>query len=209
MGPPQGPTGHMGSRGIFFLKQQPTGIFRSLVDYYRPDISTPWITGSDSLTCTRAADCIARTLLTFHKNNDVRSFAASLLESTAQSRQLVGFWNTLQLLTELAQGAYPTEIRHEACVELSKWYALGFPASCRSLIAGTPVEEEHVVRVARLRSKMREGGLSWLHDQIQPQDEVETTRYLEFLAASSDGETRKLAEDLLRTLRASGNKRPN
>jgi hypothetical protein len=37
IGPPQGPSGGVGSRGIFFLlKGQSEGIYRSVVDVYRP-----------------------------------------------------------------------------------------------------------------------------------------------------------------------------
>ena len=71
VGPPQGPSGHMGSRGIFFLKQQADGSFRSAVDVYRPDIPTPWILGSrEAEPCASSSDCVAKFLLTYHESDD-------------------------------------------------------------------------------------------------------------------------------------------
>jgi hypothetical protein len=43
IGAPRGASGGTGSKGVFFLRKQPEGIYRSTVDVYRPDISTPWM----------------------------------------------------------------------------------------------------------------------------------------------------------------------
>src|SRR5262245_22573785 len=87
IGPPQGPSGGPGARGIFFLKNQ-SGVFRSMVDFYRPDIPTPWITGSwDALQCSDASDCIVQTVLRFRRGDNASSFSNALLENTAISHQ--------------------------------------------------------------------------------------------------------------------------
>src|SRR5258708_37223812 len=78
IGPPQGPSGHMGVRGIFFLRRQATGMFHSVVDIYRPDIITPWILdASDAGSCNIPSECISRFLLTFRPNYDRDSDSAN------------------------------------------------------------------------------------------------------------------------------------
>jgi hypothetical protein len=92
IGPPQGPSGKMGDRGIFFLRRQPSGMFRSVVDVYRPDISTPWIPGtSEAGPCrNEPAQCISSFLLTFRPSYRQDSFLAELRLNARISLRLAG-----------------------------------------------------------------------------------------------------------------------
>lgn len=204
-GPPQGPSGHMGERGIFFLRRQPTGTFRSAVDIYRPDIPTRWITGSSkAVPCSDPRDCVARVLLSFGQGDEADSFAAGLQTGNALlSLPLIGFLKTFQLLNELVQERYPHQVRLLACTRLSSMYALEFPSQCRALIAGTRAEQEYTHRVAILRGRLKEGGVAWLQGgrQFDPKGPTETLQDLELIAKSADLETRKVAETLLKSLK--------
>ncbi len=121
VGMPQGPSGKIGDRGIFFLRRQSTGIFRSAVDVYRPDIRTPWIReASDAAECTNApAECISKFLLTFRPSYDQASFLAELGLNSRMSLLLVGSMNTFDLLNKLTEEADPDDIKRGACGELS------------------------------------------------------------------------------------------
>jgi len=200
-GPPQGPSGGIGAPGIFFLKSRPGGVFRSFVDLYRPDIPTPWITGSwDALQCNDASDCILQTVFRFRSGDSGRSFSNALLVNTGLAHHFAGHIKTLQLLSDLVAESNPEGVKRTACVELSKWYVLEFPGKCKSFIAGTPTENEYLQRLALNRAKLKEGGLRWLRERYQLQDS-EMARELELLRASDDTEVRSHAEALLRDFR--------
>ena len=205
-GPPQGPCGHMGDRGIFFLRQQPGGGYRSAVDIYRPDIPTHWITeSSKAVPCTNASDCIAKVPLGVHPGDDAGTFAACLrLGNALLSQPLVGYLATFQLLNDLVQEDNPRDVKLSACEELEKMYALEFPEQCRPLIAGTPVETEYLRYAVHNRESLKVGGVDWLQGrrQFQPKGNAEAVQDLVLISKSSDPETRKLAETLLKSLGA-------
>jgi hypothetical protein len=201
VGPPQGPSGGVGSRGIFFLKGRPEGIYRPVVDIYRPDIATPWLAGSpDPEPCSKApSDCIAELLLTYHKSDDDRSFSAHLPMNVAISRRLTGFFKTYELLDGLAGNeAHPDSVRREACVEMSGWYPLEVSSLCSSLLAGTAAAEKYPAVAAREREGLKKRGLVWVQQEIGTTNEDEVKRYLELLMKVPDEETRKIARGLSR-----------
>jgi hypothetical protein len=202
VGPPQGPSGHLKSRGIFFLRRQADGSFRSVVDVYRPDIQTPWILGSaEPEACASVSDCIARLLLTYHESDDARAFSRSLLENVATARQLTGFFKTFDLLGDLAENAaHPDPVRHGACVELSKWYALERPSACSPLVAGTEAEKDFLATRAKLRDALRKGGLPWVEHRIGINNAGDVRRYVELLTKSTDDQTRALGRSLAEEL---------
>jgi hypothetical protein len=201
-GPPQGPSGKMGSKGVFFLRQRPGASFRSVVDYYRPDISTPWITGSaDRPPCASEAACIAQLLFSLHPKDDAQLFSKALGENIALSRQLAGILGTFRLLEGLTARSSSENLRRVACEQESKWYALEISAACRSLLAGTAAEQEYSNRSQRLQQKLGQGGLDWVRERIQAKNEMETAEYLQLLANGTNSETRRVAAGLLRTQR--------
>jgi hypothetical protein len=199
IGPPQGPSGHMNSRGIFFLKQHSEAFFRTAVDVYRPDIATPWLQGLSGVeACDQAAACIAKILLTYHPSDDARSFSASLLEGVAISRQLTGFLSTYDLLNGLASDVtHPAAVRQAACRELSKWYALELPAGCSIVIAGTPAAQDYSSLVTKLQDGLRKGGMPWIQHRIGTDDTGEVKRYLELLKSDGDADVRASVQKLL------------
>ena len=198
IGPPQGPSGRMGDRGIFFLRRQASGLFRSVVDVYRPDISTPWIGGTaDAGPCTNApAECISTFLLTFRPAYDQKWFLSELRLNARKSFLLIGSMNTFDLLNKLSEEADPDNVKRGACRELSEWYDV-FPQHCRLLMAGLPAEEVYLNRAILLREHLRRGGMSWVLARLHTKDEGEALRYLQYLSQSSDAETRRIARDLL------------
>jgi hypothetical protein len=201
IGPPQGPSGGIGSRGVFFLKGNATSSYRSLVDVYRPDIPTPWIADlQDGKLCEGPAACLAELLLTFHEHDKPSAFSAGLMTSAMTSRQLIGFLKTFKLLTNLTAGSYPEPVTQAACTQLSQMYALELPSKCLSLFAGTPLEKEYLEHVSLLRSKLKSGGLSWLQDRIQSSDHRDVISYLEILKQSGHEETRRMAETLINSV---------
>ena len=152
--------------------------------------------------CVRPPGLIATVLLTYGDRDDERAFSARLLVNTAISEQLVGFVNTFHLLGSLVDETRPERVRHTACRELAKWYALEFPRSCLPLVAGSATEADRLDRAVRLRQELGRAGMTWVHDRIHSTDVRETTRYLEILANSAERETRDKAKELLRKDRA-------
>jgi len=202
IGPPQGPSGGPGFRGIFFLRRESQGSLRSVVDYYRPDIETPWLEEpAFDGPCGSTADCIANFLLTFDASHKARSFAGHLPVNTAKSMQLTGFLNTLGLLSALVGDVNPPVIRHAACAELIGWYALEAPAACGSPFQGESTGFDQQARVASLRKALSEGGIAWVAHRIGTSDRGEVARYLELLKRSPHPDTRVLAENLARGFR--------
>lgn len=195
VGPPQGPSGGIGARGIFFLRGELPGVLRSEVDIDRPDIPTPWIDDlPNSPRCVRSADCIANVLLAFGDQDNENAFSRRLLVNTAISEQLVGFLKTFQLLSNLVDQPHSERVRRSACRELAKWYALEFPKSCLPVMAGSPDEVDRQIRAGRLREKLERGGLIWVRDRIRSANPTETAFYIEILSDSADLETRQKAK---------------
>jgi hypothetical protein len=199
-GLPQGPSGKMGDRGIFFLRRQSTGMFRSVVDVYRADIPTPWIReASDEGACTNAlAECISRFLLTFKPGYNQSSFLAELSHNVRVSLLLIGYLNTFDLLNKLVDEADSDEVEQGACIQLSESYAL-FPARCRVLMTGVPKYRDSTVH---FREGLRQGGMAWVQERLHTKDPAETLRYLQLLSRSSDDETRRMAKRLLNSQKA-------
>jgi hypothetical protein len=202
IGPPQGPSGNVGVRGIFFLRRQATGMFRSVVDIYRPDIVTPWILDAcDAGSCNKPSECISRLLLTFRPNYDHDAFLAHLRYNVRFSLLLVGPMDVFELLNKLSAQAGPHDVKERACRELSQWYSV-FQPPCQRLMAGSPAEEEYLNTVAGFRERLRRGGLAWAQARLETKDKSEVLRYFEVLSRSSDDETRKIAKSLLNSQKA-------
>ena len=200
-GPPRGPSGPMLSRGIFFLDRRPEGVFRSVVDLYRPFIPTPWILKPvDQQPCARPRDCIARLLMTYNPPDDAEVFCDYLHWSVPISQLLIGYLNTVELLSDLVSVTHPEDVRRQACLETAKRYPLELPSPCTSLLSGSSVEEEYISAAAKLRDDLAKGGVPWIRQRIGAESDG-PTRYLELLAKSSDVETRSLAERMLKSLR--------
>lgn len=203
-GPPQGPSGAVGDRGLFFLRRQPDGAFRTAVDIYRPDIPTLWITeSSEPVACTDASDCVAKVLLTLRSGDKPGSFAAALRGNALRSQPIVGYLKTFDLLSDLVEESMPREVRVAACAKLSAMYALEFPPPCRPLIAGTAIEREYTGFAAANRESLKRGGVAWLQNrsQFEPKGMAETKRDLELIAKNSDPETSTVAKTLLKSLK--------
>jgi hypothetical protein len=198
VGPPQGPSGHMGSRGIFFLNIRSDGSFRSAVDVYRPDIPMPWLMGTgESEVCAEVAGCIAGLLLRFREADNAESFASRLVVNVSIARQLTGVFGTFDLLNALAgMQVLPDVVRRGVCTEMASWYPLEMPSRCRTVIVGTPAEKRYLVQLAKLREALRSGGVRWIHDQIATNDADDEERYLNLLSSSADEQVRELANDL-------------
>jgi hypothetical protein len=198
IGPPQGPSGRMGDRGIFFLRRQSTSMFRSIVDVFRPDISTPWIGGTaDAGPCANApAECISTFLLTFRPGYDQKRFISELRLNVRISWRLVAPMDLFELLNKLAEEADPDDVKRGACRELSEWYDV-FPQRCRLLMAGSPAEQVYLNRAILLREHLRHGGTAWVLARLHTKDEGEALRYLQYLSQSSDAETRRITRSLL------------
>ena len=202
VGAPQGPAGKLNTLGIFFLLRLSDGTFRSAVDVYRPDISTPWLQGAPrSLSCEKAPECVAKILLTFEQPDEPEAFASSLLRNVAISRQLAGFLNTFDLLKGLAIAkAQPDEVRRTACVELSKWYSLELPLQCNEVIIDNSGWQDCLSVVGKLRERLKTAGVAWINSRIGSDSQNDTKRYLEILRAVPDPGTRASAERLLKEL---------
>ena len=203
-GPPQGPSGSLGAMGIFFLKHGQNGSLRSLVDVYRPDIPTPWVTrGSNGLNCVDPGDCIGKFLLTFHNGDKHGPFSTSLMINSPISQSLIGYLNTFQLLRNLSASTTSSEVRRYACTILARMYALEFPSSCKPLIANTPLETEHLNHVAELRNRLREGGSEWLRDQLRDHhgNDSDIQEDLQLITRGADLQARDLAGTILRTFK--------
>jgi hypothetical protein len=202
-GPPRGPSGPVGSSGIFFLRRQQDGNFRSIVDVHRPDIATPWLVGPiEPRSCASPTECVVEVLLSYRPSDDAEVFSERLLEDVAISERAAGFFTTFELLNRLVTNdQHPYVVRERACLELAKWYALEFPQACESLIAGTPNAVESGRVAANLRDSLRKGGVAWARRHIGSDDERELRRYLGLLVESANNETRELAEELRRKLK--------
>jgi hypothetical protein len=202
MGPPQGPSGPIGERGIFFLKRD-GAILRSLVDVYRPDLPIPWISGRvEKSGCEGASDCIARLLLTFRPNDKTALFCSALAGNALLAQQMAGYLSTFERLRELSDHNYTEQIRHAACIQLSRMYALEFPKVCMPVISGTEAESEYSHRVTRLRQILSKQGLNWLiaREQFRPKDEESAIRDLKLMVNSADPATQAIASRLLQPL---------
>ena len=201
MGPPQGPSGKMGSKGVFFLRQKPNGTYRSLVDYYRPDFPTRWIIEPvDELPCTPDSACIARLLFSVHPQDDVQVFSGEIGSNVANSQLLVGILETFRLLDSLAARSSEV-VRRLACEEEYRRYVLEMSTTCRSEIASTDAERDYLTRSQRLQEHLRQGGLTWVRERIQTNSEAEIKEYLQILIDGPNSETRKLATGLLKIQR--------
>ena len=201
MGPPQGPSGKMGSKGVFFLRQKPNGTYRSLVDYYRPDFPTRWIIEPiDELPCTPDSACIARLLFSVHPQDDVQVFSSEIGSNVANSQLLVGILETFRLLDSLAARSSEV-VRRLACEEEFRRYVLEISTTCRSEIAGTNAERDYLTRSQRLQENLRQGGITWVRERIQTNSEAEIKEYLQILIDGPNSETRKLATGLLKIQR--------
>ena len=203
MGPPQGPSGGIGARGIFFLRRQADGTFRSSVDFYRPDIPTSWLTDASEIrSFSDPAESISDILLTFRKSDDARRFAARLGENVSMVRGFTSFLATFDLLRHLVSANYDnTIVSHGACVQLAEWYPLQLPKSCLPIIAGTQVASDRLESVRRSQQALRAGGVEWIHSLIGTDDPVATLRYLGGLSNAPEEETRIIARDLRRVVK--------
>lgn len=199
VGAPEGPSDHLGTRGIYFLRRISSDLCRSVVDQYRPDISARWIKSAsvESRRCDEPARCIADLLLTHETDDDVESFLASLQTSVAVARQLVGFLPTLELLNTLSDAPADDKTSQEACVVLSEWYPLALSDRCRMKIANCPAEARYLDRLAKVQQLASAEGLKGLLRRVQPKEDAEVDRYIALLARSSDRETRRLASQWL------------
>ena len=150
IGPPQGPSGKLGERGIFFLRRSSPALFRSVVDIYRPDISTPWIREPVELPAPRERlpDSIAAFLLRFNLAYDRALFLSDLHRNTAISWLLVGDLNTSNYLKGLVEGSDPADVKRGACAELSERYHAA-PDYCKALLADSVGERKHLDRAAQ------------------------------------------------------------
>lgn len=199
-GPPQGASGHIGERGIFFLHRGSDSTYRPVVDVYRPDIATRWITSASRETqCADPSDCIAVLLLTIQPEDDAGRFTAALPLNVVKSRQLVGFLRTLDLLDALVEREHPGPVQSTACAELSGWYPIEVTHQCVAALSGR-VAGEDISRLAKVRDELHRGGLPWLRTRVHPQSDIEMKRYLKRLMLSDDGGTREEAARLEKLL---------
>jgi len=205
IGPPQGPSGPMGSPGIFFLRKRGADFFRSFVDVYRTDIATPWVSqgstpGSDGDT----ADCVADILLSPRGSDDLRSFGASLEVNTSIARQLVGYVTTYTLLRALeADTTHPAFLRRRACDILADAYPLEMPSSCAPVI-GQESCRLAADRAQNQKEQLRAHALEWVQDRIGTRSRGELYRYCHLLMQSTDIDTRTLGQVLLAALERQG-----
>ena len=201
IGPPQGPSGKLGKRGIFFLRRDSAGLLRSFVDIYRPDIPTPWIgSAMDVPACQVMPDCIPRFLLTFGPSYDHRMFLANLRLNLRVSWLLVGYLKTFDYVNQLAE-TKEDDIKLGACSELSAVYHV-LPPSCRALASSAPIlEQNHVQGLARFRMAVRQGGMPYMLSLLQTKDESNVIPYVNILRKSGDSETADLIERLLTSRR--------
>lgn len=201
IGPQQGPSGAMGAKGIYFLRRRADDRFRSAVDLFRPDISTPWLAGRvDFGPCPSPQKCLADILLTLRAGDDARSFAAWLDDNVATANYVVGPLPTFDYLRALTPEDCPEVVRRAACVVMSSRYPLEFPPVCDAFIAGTSAAQNRV-RVARgLREQLRLHGLVFVRSEIRSNDEGDVRRYLKLLENCEDSETRAIAKNLLKTV---------
>lgn len=187
IGPPQGPSGGIGARGIFFLRRQSGPVFRSLVDVSRPDIRTPWVRDSVVLpACASPAECIAELLMALSPGDNEESFAASLRDNMAIVRELVGYTRTLGLVEQLLRSSPPAPIPLQGCIVMSEWFPLELTRACISVISGTPAGRAYTDRLHRNEMELRQKGLSWLEGRVHPNDDEEFLAYLESLSDSAD-----------------------
>ncbi len=196
VGPPRGPSGPVDSVGIFFLKRQPSGLLRSLVDVYRPEIATPWIAESveRGMCRTIPSQCIASILLEFQESDDQRMFALSLSENVAIARQLIGFLDTYNLLLRLVQDEqqFPA-MEQAACSEMIQWYPLEISLECSRRVVDPAMKAELIQRTARLRERLTQFGLAWVRQHIGSDDPAKIMQYLTLLIQVGDKETREVA----------------
>jgi len=196
-GMPKGPSGQIGSSGIFFLRHAQGGTYRSSVDVFRPDIPTPWVRSQVTRqSCDSPKACIAAVLLTYEGSDDAESFAARLGIDATTARRLT-FIGALELLTRLAApDDHPTFVVGRACSELSGWYPLEFPPLCESVISPQNLMRV-MTRAAELLEDFKEGGLAWVRSRIGSSDDHDVKGYLSLMTKSPDYQTRRLAERLL------------
>jgi hypothetical protein len=197
VGPPQGPSGLIGSPGLFFLRQGGSGRFRSIVDVFRPDISTPWIGKAiDEKPCSNAAVCVSQLLLTYHEGDDATAFASRLAVGVADTMYLRGFFPTLKLLEGLVDGSAPPNVKRAACREFLGWYPLELPHACKSVVLESLTASTYAARVEGLRKDLRNGGMEWLQRRAGTSSESELRQYQGYLLRSADEETREIVRQL-------------
>jgi hypothetical protein len=179
-----------------------SGIFRSLVDEYRPDLDASWVKSKGpDLTCSDVPDCVAALLLTLHDGDDPNSFARKLLQNVAVSESLAGFLRTFDFLEDLVSRQRNVRVRTTACIELAKWYSLELPPPCLTLLRGTEEETAYPARLAKIREELNQGGPKWLRARVRPKNDAEMRRYLvHMLANSADHGTREDAQRLIAAL---------
>ena len=203
VGPPKGPSGPIGSSGIFFLRRRADGVFRSEVDISRPDIGTPWLKRPlPNEACSSPRACIADLLLTYREPDDAPGFAYSLLITGGIVDRLVGFLRTFDLLNLLATNdRNPEAVRRGACRELAVSFALELPRACSGLIGDASNLADISERAAVNRESLRKGGLASVRHLIGSDNQADIKRYLHILEQSPDQETREVARSLLTEIR--------
>jgi hypothetical protein len=191
IGPPRGPSGDSNSASMFFLNQDTRG-FRALVDVFRPDIPVDWLNGKAALDeCGTPSQCVGRLLLTYRESDDAARFAARLADNMAIVRQVNGYVQPLELLQEVIRNASPPPLRHSACVEMLRWYAMEASSAC--LEGENPATTPVLQRRAILLDQLKRGGLAWIRNRIDTHDDNELKRYFEILKSSDDPELRRIA----------------
>lgn len=199
MGPPTGPSGKFGDPGIFFLRSGEGNVLRSVIDVYRPDIETRWISNGKSWNYACLQDesqCIASLLMTVREGDDAQRFAAALHDNRVISQALLGFLGTLEYLTKLSNAKLWPSIRRSSCVEISKIAVLELQGDCLGLIPSAALEE-YRARIPRTRDALIEGGAVWIKNRIGSDREAEVSRYLRILGQSADSQTRVFADKIL------------
>jgi hypothetical protein len=191
IGPPRGPSGDSNSASMFFLNQDTRG-FRALVDVFRPDIPVDWLNGRAALDeCGTPSQCIGRFLLTYRESDDATRFAERLADNMAIVRQVNGYVQALELLQEVIRNASPPPVRHAACVEMLRWYAMEAASAC--LGSESPAATPVLQRRALLLDQLKRGGVAWIRNRIDTHDDNELKRYFEILKRSDDPEVRRIA----------------
>ncbi len=199
VGPQQGPCDAMGAKGIYFLRRRPDGGFRSAIDLFLPDISTPWLKGRvDFGPCASPQKCLADVLLTLRLGDDARSFAAWMDDNVSIVHYVTGPLPTFDYLVALTTENSPEVVRHAACVAMSSRYPLEFPPVCEAFIAGTPAAQNRVKVARGLREQLKLRGLAFVRGEIRSNDAGDVKRYLKLLENCEDSETRAIAKGLLK-----------
>jgi len=199
IGPPQGPAGALAKFAIFFLRRRADGTFRSVVDYYRPDIPTPWLRSPPKIDeQTSIADRVAGILLRVRSEDSVEVSAKCLLIDVAIVKAFYGFLNTLELLTRLESETSLSLVRARACAEIEGWYSFELPETCIGQLSAKQ-QSDRKQYVDRMRTELETGRVRWIEERIGSTDRSDIQRYLRLLVdRSPEAATRKMAARLLR-----------